>query len=72
MFGSKQLLIAFLIGTLGMSFVSFVALSKMEGSEGIFLIVGMLLIWVSSLFGSFLAGVEVSSKSKGDRDTEQD
>ncbi len=64
MFGSKQLLIAFLVGVLGMSLVSFVALSKVEGSEGVLLIVGMLLIWVSSLFGSFLAGVEVSGKSR--------
>ena len=64
MFGSKQLLIAFFVGALGMSLVSFVALSKIEGSEGVLLIVGMLLIWVSSLFGGFLAGVEVSSKSR--------
>ena len=69
MFGSKQLLIAFVVGVLGMSLVSFVALSKIEGSEGALLIVGMLLIWVSSLFGSFLAGVEVSSKSKDEQKT---
>ena len=67
MFGSKQLLIAFFLGGLGMSLVSFVALSKIEGSEGVLLIVGMALIWVSSLFGGFLAGVEVSSKSKDEQ-----
>ena len=67
MFGSKQLLIAFFVGVFGMSLVSFVALSKIEGSEGVLLIVGMLLIWVSSLFGSFLADVEVSSRSKDEQ-----
>ena len=64
MFGSKQLLIAFFVGAFGMSLVSFVALSKIEGSEGVLLIVGIGLIWVSALFGGFLAGVEVSSKPK--------
>jgi len=70
MFGSKQLLIAFCIGALGMGLVSFVGLSKIEGSEGVLLIVGILLVWVSSLFGSFLAGVEVSSKSKDEQKSE--
>jgi hypothetical protein len=70
MFGSQQLLIAFFIGVLGMSLVSFVALSKIEGSEGVLLMVGMLLIWVSSLFGGFLAGVEVCSKSKDEQKSE--
>ena len=70
MFGSKQLLIAFCIGGLGMGLVTFVGLSKIEGSEGVLLIVGISLVWVSSLFGSFLAGVEVSSKSKNEQKSE--
>ena len=70
MFGSQQLLIAFILGTLGMGLISFVALSKIGGSEGVFLIVGILLIWVSSLFGSFLAGIEVSKKSTGSQQSD--
>jgi len=61
MFGSKHLLIAFLIGTLGISFVSYSAFRQMGSDAGIFAF-GILLIWVSSLFGSFIASQEKAGK----------
>ena len=61
MFGSKHLLIAFVLGTLGVGLLSSVVFSQLEGSQAVTSMVGITLIWVSSLFGSFLAGLEAST-----------
>ncbi|MDA8746457.1 hypothetical protein N9N28_17675 [Rubripirellula amarantea] len=61
MFGSKHLLIAFVVGVLGVGLLSSVLFSKLEGGSAVLSLVGITLIWVSSLFGSFLAGRETAS-----------
>ena len=65
MFGSKNLLVAFVIGTVGLALLFF-GVSDVEdmkiGQFGL----GMVLLWVSSLFGSFIAGCEVAKKSSDD------
>ena len=58
MFGSKNLLIAFVIGGVGISSI-YIGVSEVEGLKIGQFAVGICLLWVSSLFGSFLAGCEV-------------
>ncbi len=55
MFGSKHLLIAFVIGATGLCFMA-PSIPKV----GVLFSVGILLIWVSALFGGFLASLEMS------------
>ena len=62
MFGSKNLLIAFGIGVAGISLAT-AALADVDGFQmGLFL-GGMTMIWVSALFGGFLAGREVADSA---------
>ena len=55
MFGSKHLLIAFVIGVTGLCFMA-----PSIPQVGVMFSVGILLVWVSALFGGFLASLEMS------------
>lgn len=61
-FGSKHLLIAFINGIAGLGLV-FIGVSEVENLKFWQFFVGVVLIWGSSLFGSFIAGCEVAKKS---------
>jgi hypothetical protein len=70
MFGSKILLIAFVVGVCGLELISSAALSEMGSTYG-GVILGMLLISVSALFGGFLAGLEAARKQTTSAPVEQ-
>ena len=61
MFGSKQLLIAFAISACGNALAMF-AVNEVEGIKAGVFSLGLLLVWVSALFGGFLASAEVFAK----------
>ena len=66
MFGSKQLLIAYLIGAVGITFVVSSLADTLETGEMIRLIVGLCAIWASALFGPIFVMQEKGVVKFGD------
>ena len=65
MFGSKHLLIAFVIGSVGFASL-YIGVSELENLKVGQFAVGVTLLWVSALFGGFIAGREMAGKSESD------
>ena len=66
MFGSKQLLIAYVIGSVGIALVVSSLADTLESGEMIRLIVGLCAIWASALFGPVLVMQEKGVTKFGD------
>ena len=65
MFGSKNLLIAFVVGVVGFAAL-YMGVSELENLKVGQFAVGVILLWASALFGGFIAGCEVGKKPTGD------
>jgi hypothetical protein len=62
MFGSKQLLIAFLLGLFGLLFTTGALASKHDGLEVVLIGGGLGMMWISALFGPLMVMQERERK----------